>query len=558
VRVPPTRSLAIVAFLLMLVPGFAAVAQRDPAQSNAPSPALRHAQVIAHGVITMPAPAIGWRVSRLRAVPGGRAVLLPGPARFLLADEGAVAVADARGQVMSRLAPGEAAWLPPDTWVAIVSLEKEAVDVVEIALLPAGAEAPNPRTEQAGPPFPAPHGDAFDIDLIRDVLQRNEESRIPAGQTPSLLLVTHGIVFTALSDGDIVEVREGELLRVEGDVVVSGASRAPAAFVVARIGPALPAEVPLRQDRHATPVVAAAATPGAAASLTVNVLACPPGMTAATLEPSACASAPPGTMLSLRRATLPVGVSAANAELWHWESLRPGRYGLDVDAIPAGFTDFALGDQPCCGPAADFTIRITADGPSATRNLFLFLPELPAAEPEDADLDADGLEDAREAALGTDPRQPDSDDDGLTDRDEVDIFGTDPLNPDTDGDGIGDAEELGSTGSNPFLADSDGDGISDGDEIAARADPVDEGSTPVVLPAVATPAPAPRAAATPVLAATPRAAGRWSGDLDGDGLSTADEVNVYGTNPAVVDTDGDGRSDGGEVAGGGDPLDPRR
>src|SRR6185295_10396856 len=40
-------------------------------------------------------------------------------------------------------------------------------------------------------------------------------------------------------------------------------------------------------------------------------------------------------------------------------------------------------------------------------------------------------------ALGTDPRKRDTDDDGLTDSQEL-AFGTDPLNRDTDGDGLAD------------------------------------------------------------------------------------------------------------------------
>lgn len=66
---------------------------------------------------------------------------------------------------------------------------------------------------------------------------------------------------------------------------------------------------------------------------------------------------------------------------------------------------------------------------------------------EDADDDNDGLSDAVESELGTDPIGPDSDQDGVTDGAEVD-GGLNPLLPDSDGDGFSDGDEL-SSGSNP-------------------------------------------------------------------------------------------------------------
>lgn len=45
-------------------------------------------------------------------------------------------------------------------------------------------------------------------------------------------------------------------------------------------------------------------------------------------------------------------------------------------------------------------------------------------------------------------------------------------------------------------------------------------------------------------------------DLDGDGITNEDEVNIYGTDPNNPDTDGDGIDDGVEIANGSDPLDP--
>jgi hypothetical protein len=53
---------------------------------------------------------------------------------------------------------------------------------------------------------------------------------------------------------------------------------------------------------------------------------------------------------------------------------------------------------------------------------------------DNADPDRDGLTNLQEYKLGTDPNNPDSDQDGLSDGDEVNIFGTDPLNSHTGND----------------------------------------------------------------------------------------------------------------------------
>lgn len=67
---------------------------------------------------------------------------------------------------------------------------------------------------------------------------------------------------------------------------------------------------------------------------------------------------------------------------------------------------------------------------------------------ENIDSDADGLSDAEEEALGTNPNDPDTDHDELGDYQEVKIFHTDPLNPDTDCDGKSDGQEV-KMGRNP-------------------------------------------------------------------------------------------------------------
>lgn len=64
------------------------------------------------------------------------------------------------------------------------------------------------------------------------------------------------------------------------------------------------------------------------------------------------------------------------------------------------------------------------------------------------DADRDGLTDADEANLGTDPTSADSDGDGLPDRAEVSVYRTKPRAADSDGDSVGDGEEV-RRGTNP-------------------------------------------------------------------------------------------------------------
>lgn len=153
-----------------------------------------------------------------------------------------------------------------------------------------------------------------------------------------------------------------------------------------------------------------------------------------------------------------------------------------------------------------------------------WLPTNPALP----DTDADGLWDGFELAIlpvGTNPNASDTDIDGIDDGDAVNrIYGyaTSPNDADTDDDTISDADEIfGATGYwlDPTDADTDADGLGDYTEWSLRLRPD--------LP-----------------------------DMDFDGLLDGDEVNRYGTQPILRDSDGDTVDDGVEVATGTDPNDP--
>src|SRR5579864_7928385 len=89
----------------------------------------------------------------------------------------------------------------------------------------------------------------------------------------------------------------------------------------------------------------------------------------------------------------------------------------------------------------------------------------------------DGIPDDWKVAHSLDPNDPyvameDPDHDGLTNLEEYQ-YGTDPNNPDTDGDGLSDGDEVHIYHTNPLLWDTDGDGISDGVEVRTGSDPLD-------------------------------------------------------------------------------------
>lgn len=100
------------------------------------------------------------------------------------------------------------------------------------------------------------------------------------------------------------------------------------------------------------------------------------------------------------------------------------------------------------------------------------VPEIPGllARGGPTDEDGDGLTDAREQQLGTNPFRVDTDGDGLSDARETEL-GLDPTAVDSDGDRIGDSRER-ELGTDPTKRDTDGDGLSDRRELEGGTDPL--------------------------------------------------------------------------------------
>jgi hypothetical protein len=96
------------------------------------------------------------------------------------------------------------------------------------------------------------------------------------------------------------------------------------------------------------------------------------------------------------------------------------------------------------------------------------------------DFDGDGILNEKEKEVGTDPKEPDTDKDGIPDGTEIQGKNpTDPLKEDTDKDGLKDGEEdknkdgeLDQEETNPNEPDTDKGGVSDGKEIERGSDPL--------------------------------------------------------------------------------------
>ncbi|WP_428262479.1 OmpA family protein [Haliangium sp.] len=210
---------------------------------------------------------------------------------------------------------------------------------------------------------------------------------------------------------------------------------------------------------------------------------------------------------------------------------------LNPDTDEGGVTDFAE------DPDGDGAV----DGGERDPN-FIF-----DDNPGPPDDDNDGLSNAEEMTIGSDPNDADTDDDGVIDGDEnnpsVDTDGDGSINvldPDSDGDGLPDGLERGVTedtrhpdtdlGAGEFipdldpttttrdlLPDTDHGGVNDGDEDSIPNGRIDPGEIDPLDPADD---------GTPL-------------DPDEDGLSNAEEM-AAGTDPNDADSDDDGVIDGDE------------
>jgi hypothetical protein len=415
-----------------------------------PSPENGTAQVVAQGVFNFEDGDLRWQITERTAAPPANASTVDSLAGFLIVDSGVLLVEDLATGEQHRLPAGEAMSTTAGAEQIRAALGSDSVTYWQLALVEATADDPAEGVVFAGEQFAGPDA-RHDVDLLQDTLGAGGTTAIPAGALPTLVLILDGVAEIAAETGDVFSLGAGEAIALSGPLVLT-ATESGASVAVLYTGPALPRLA----DQQGTPV--------------------------------------------------------------------PNRR---VIASPEAQTPEAIEAPPAASP----TIQQTAD------------------DEVDADDDADGLGVQEEVAAGTDASLSDTDEDGLTDGQEVLEIGTSPL-----------------------VADTDGDGVLDGDEVTQATDPLD-GVTDV--PAAESPAPEePGVAEEPADVEAAVTLGDSDGDgledaietglgtdpfdldTDDDGLTDGDEYYVYATGTRNPDSDGDGVVDGAETANGTDPNDP--
>jgi hypothetical protein len=541
---------------------------------DVPSPARGQASVIAQGITALPVGDVGWRV-RLATTAAASDQTDRDVPEFILVDQGTLLVNDVDAARPTRLAAGEATFLPAPATYQETPLGDAPVSSYRIELVAAGdvGDAGADQLAFIGEPFASPGG-TRDLDLVRQVLEPDEsvDLELAGYAAPSLLLVTSGAVeLVPADDPEAAPVRlpAGQGAGLGGNVVARAADGAEATFVTAIVGP----EVLLELAQAATPTPTPALEP---ASLVVQALSCPVAYEGTDYAVD-CVEPLADIAFDLGAATGSSGQATTGADgtvtfvdllpdTYTLTGGVPGEFATQVVQCAADAGSVPSSPAPTEAPGANLTLD---DGDAVTCRWYV-IPEdlrgenegtvavsvhLCSETPEDPNAecelgDATGVVIDGPVVLTTDASSAIpvrihganwvwGEEGGLP-------FGTYFLQPGgiTVPEGYELSEVRGSVGASgngwTFVvdettpeailnviytpvapaedADSDGDGLGDAQEAELGTDPANP-------------------------------------DSDEDGLLDGAEVTA-GTDPTLYDSDGDGFGDNAEVANGTDPLDP--
>ena len=166
-----------------------------------------------------------------------------------------------------------------------------------------------------------------------------------------------------------------------------------------------------------------------------------------------------------------------------WSKLTIKILGNGVVAPPSGFyqpgTNLSLMATTDSGWLfTGWSGDLIGDYTTSTTNVVLDRNRINITATFSDDADGDGILNTNETIIGTDPRNSDSDYDGLSDSQELYTYDTNPLVRDMDGDGLSDGQEILTYSSDPKVTDTDLDGFDDGYEVSTGYDPASANSTP--------------------------------------------------------------------------------
>ena len=185
-----------VGLLALVVSGALGIGVAFGQSEDAPSPARGQASVIAQGVTALPVGEVGWRVRLASTATASDQTDRDMPG-FILVDQGALLVNDLDAGRQTRLATGEATFLPAPTTYREAPLGNAPASSYRIELV-AGSDVGDAGDDQLafiGEPFASPGG-TRDLDLVREVLDADEsvDLELESSAAPALLLVTAGAV----------------------------------------------------------------------------------------------------------------------------------------------------------------------------------------------------------------------------------------------------------------------------------------------------------------------------------------------------------------------------
>jgi hypothetical protein len=333
---------------------------------DSPSPATGHAEVIAQGVSALPSDSALWRVSQSTATSLENGQPDNVSLGFTVATDGGILVNDYTSGLQQRLSNGEAAFSESGAFQQHASLSGSDAQYLRIGLVNDGS---GDGVVYASDAF-SPPGGLRDIDLVRDVLNEGEATTINAGSAPSLIYVTAGEV--TVDDGsNTTTLQAGQGMTVGGEVDIQSTS-GQSTMLAAVIGNEVPAP------------------PRISGTVTLDVRACPAGVTAEQLQTEVTA----GTTDTLDSCTALADPSRAGLEIdlkpadgdalplkdadltdengvVTWNAVPFGDYTLgEITAYPDGYGDSVMSDGNLnIGDHSAFTLN--RDNPDVYRVIYL-------------------------------------------------------------------------------------------------------------------------------------------------------------------------------------------